>query len=317
VYHRSTNVLSNVPAVKKEIDMQWTEDDVPDQTGRVAVVTGANTGLGFETARVLAEHGASVVLAVRDADKGRRAAERIGGDVRVQALDLTSLESVHAAAAELRRRHERIDLLVNNAGVMYSPRQTTRDGFELQLGTNHLGHFALTGLLLDLLLPVPGSRVVTVSSTGHRINAAIHFDDLQWERSYSRTGAYGQSKLANLMFTYELQRRLAAHGTTVAVAAHPGLSNTELARNSPAPLRIPLTWLAPLITQPATMGALPTLRAATDPAVLGGQYFGPGGRSEVRGHPRLVTSSAASYDVAVQRRLWAVSEECTGVKFPV
>ena len=150
---------------------------------------------------------------------------------------------------------------------MYTPKQTTRDGFEMQFGTNHLGHFALTGLLLDLLLPVPGSRVVTVSSTGHRIRAAIHFDDLQWERSYSRVAAYGQSKLANLMFTYELQRRLAAHGTTVAVAAHPGVSSTELARNTPAALRLPLTWLAPLITQTPAMGALPTLRAATDPAV--------------------------------------------------
>jgi NAD(P)-dependent dehydrogenase (short-subunit alcohol dehydrogenase family) len=164
---------------------------------------------------------------------------------------------------------------------------------------------------------VPGSRVVTVSSTGHRIRAAIHFDDLQWERTYGRAGAYGQSKLANLMFTYELQRRLAAHGTTVAVAAHPGVSSTELARNTPAALRLPLTWLAPLITQTPAMGALPTLRAATDPAVLGGQYYGPGGRYEVLGHPRLVTSSPQSYEVAVQQRLWSVSEDLTGVKFPV
>ncbi|MFE9848984.1 SDR family NAD(P)-dependent oxidoreductase [Streptomyces sp. NPDC005576] len=297
--------------------MKWTERDVADQRGRVAVVTGANTGLGFETARVLAERGASVVLAVRDAEKGKRAAARMTGDVTVLALDLTSLDSVRAAAAELRDRHRRIDLLINNAGVMYTPKLTTPDGFELQFGTNHLGHFALTGLLLDLLLPVPGSRVVTVSSTGHRIRAAIHFDDLQWERSYSRVGAYGQSKLANLMFTYELQRRLAAHGSTVAVAAHPGMSNTELARNSPAIVRAPLTWLAPVITQKSSMGALPTLRAATDPAVLGGQYYGPGGRNEIKGHPRLVTSSPASYDVEVQRRLWAVSEELTGVAFPV
>lgn len=297
--------------------MKWTERDVPDQRGRVAVVTGANTGLGFETARVLAERGASVVLAVRDTEKGRQAAARMIGDVTVQALDLTSLDSVRAAAAELRDRHRRIDLLINNAGVMYTPKQTTRDGFELQFGTNHLGHFALTGLLLDLLLPVPGSRVVTVSSTGHRIRAAIHFDDLQWERSYSRVGAYGQSKLANLMFTYELQRRLAAHGSTVAVAAHPGMSNTELARNAPAIVRTPLTWLAPVITQKAPMGALPTLRAATDPAVLGGQYYGPGGRNEIKGHPRLVTSSPQSYDAEAQRRLWTASEQLTGVKFPV
>jgi NAD(P)-dependent dehydrogenase (short-subunit alcohol dehydrogenase family) len=295
----------------------WTEQHIPDQQGRVAVVTGANTGLGFETARMLAEHGAAVVLAVRDVDKGRQAAARIRGDVTVQALDLTSLDSIRSAAADLRATHPRIDLLINNAGVMYTPKQTTADGFELQFGTNHLGHFALTGLLLDRLLPVPGSRVVTVSSVGHRIRAAIHFDDLQWERSYSRVAAYGQAKLANLMFTYELQRRLAPHGTTIAVAAHPGASNTELARNTPAALRVPISWLAPLITQTAEMGALPTLRAATDPAVIGGQYYGPGGRGEVRGYPKLVSSSPDSHDLATQQRLWDVSEELTGVTFPL
>ncbi|GAA1642426.1 SDR family NAD(P)-dependent oxidoreductase [Nonomuraea maheshkhaliensis] len=293
----------------------WTEQDIPDQSGRVAIVTGANTGLGFETARMLAEHGATVVLAVRNVEKGRQAAGRISGDVAVQALDLTSLDSIRSAAADLRATYPRIDLLINNAGVMYTPPQRTADGFELQFGTNHLGHFALTGLLLDRLLPVPGSRVVTVSSTGHRIRAAIHFDDLQWERSYSRVGAYGQSKLANLLFTYELQRRLAPYGTTIAVAAHPGVSNTELARNTPALLRLPITWLAPLLTQDSDMGALPTLRAATDPAVTGGQYYGPGNRGEISGYPKLVTSSPASHDQAVQQRLWTVSEELTGVTF--
>ncbi len=295
----------------------WTEQNIPDQHGRVAIVTGANTGLGFETARMLAEHGAQVVLAVRDAEKGKQAADRIDGDVSVQVLDLASLDSIRSAAADLRAAHPRIDLLINNAGVMYTPKQTTADGFELQFGTNHLGHFAFTGLLLEHLLPVPGSRIVTVSSFGHRIRADIHFDDLQWERSYSRVAAYGQAKLANLMFTYELQRRLAPHGTTVAVAAHPGGSNTELVRNIPAALRVPVAWLAPLITQSAEMGALPTLRAAADPAVLGGQYYGPGGRGEMRGHPKLVTSSPFSYDLATQQRLWAVSEDLTGVRMPL
>jgi NAD(P)-dependent dehydrogenase (short-subunit alcohol dehydrogenase family) len=295
----------------------WTEQHIPDQHGRVAVITGANTGLGFETARMLAEHGARVVLAVRDVGKGEQAAARIDGDVTVQALDLTSLESIHAAAADLRADLPRIDLLINNAGVMYTPKRTTVDGFELQFGTNHLGHFALTNLLLDGLLPVPGSRVVTVSSTGHRIRAGIHFDDLQWERSYSRAGAYGQAKLANLMFTYELQRRLAPLGTTIAVAAHPGVSNTELTRNTPAALRVPVGWLAPLLTQEPEMGALPTVRAATDLAVLGGQYYGPGGRGEVRGYPKLVQSSPLSHNQEIQRRLWTVSEELTGVSSPL
>ncbi|GAB4083909.1 SDR family NAD(P)-dependent oxidoreductase [Myceligenerans cantabricum] len=294
----------------------WTEQDIPDQHGRVAIVTGANTGLGFETARMLAARGAAVVLAVRDVDKGKQAAGRIAGDVTVQALDLTSLDSIRSAAAGLRAAHPRIDLLINNAGVMYTPKQTTADGFELQFGTNHLGHFALTGLLLDRILPVPGSRIVTVSSTGHRIRAAIHFDDLQWERSYSRVAAYGQSKLANLMFTYELQRRLTQHGTTLAVAAHPGGANTELARNTPAAVRVPVTWLASRFAQTPAMGALPTLRAATDPAVTGGQYYGPGNRGQVRGYPKLVASSDESHDQATQRRLWTVSEELTGVAFP-
>jgi NAD(P)-dependent dehydrogenase (short-subunit alcohol dehydrogenase family) len=299
---------------------RWTSDNMPGQHGRLAVVTGANTGLGFETARILAARGASVVLAVRDTDKGKAAAARIAGtapgvNVTVQPLDLASLDSIRAAAGELRARHPRIDLLVNNAGVMFPPRQTTPDGFELQLGTNHLGHFALTGLLLEQMLPVPGSRVVTVSSQAHRIRARINFDDLQAERSYSRVAAYSQSKLANLMFTYELQRRLssAATTTTIAVAAHPGLAATELTRNSPAASAA----LARLISQKPAMGALPVLRAATDPGVLGGQYYGPGGIFGARGYPELAASSGQSRDTAIGRRLWTVSEELTGVTFPV
>jgi NAD(P)-dependent dehydrogenase (short-subunit alcohol dehydrogenase family) len=300
---------------------KWTTADIPDQTGRVAVVTGSNTGLGLETAKALAARGARVVLAVRNLEKGKEAAATItaatpGADVTLQELDLSSLESVRAAAAELRSQHDQIDLLINNAGLMYPPKSTTEDGFEMQFGTNHLGHFALTGLLLDRLVSVPGSRVVTVSSVGHRINAAIHFDDLQWERSYSRVGAYGQSKLANLLFTYELQRRLASHGTTIAAAAHPGGSDTDLMRHLPRALQFAIPVMRPIF-QPADMGALPTLRAATDPAVLGGQYFGPDGPGGTRGYPKVVPSSDQSHDLDLQRRLWAVSEELTQVVYPV
>ncbi|MCV7177207.1 SDR family NAD(P)-dependent oxidoreductase [Mycolicibacterium sphagni] len=294
----------------------WTTADIPDQTGRTAVITGANTGLGYETARALAAKGAHVVIAVRNLDKGKAAADLIGrrypgADVSVQALDLTSLDSVRAAAGQLRAGHDRIDLLINNAGVMMTPKETTKDGFELQFGTNHLGHFALTGLLLDRLLASPGSRVVTVSSNGHRFGG-IRFDDLQSERSYSRAGAYGQSKLANLLFTYELQRRLAGTGT-IAVAAHPGASSSELGRYAPGAVR----RIAPLLEQSTEMGALPTLRAAADPTVRGGQYYGPGGFLQLRGYPKLVSSNKRSYDTGVQRRLWAVSEALTGVVYPL
>jgi len=301
---------------------KWTTADIPDQTGRVAVITGANTGLGYETARALAEHGAHVVLAVRNLDKGKDAAALIhknspNADVALQELDLTSLDSIRAAAEQLRATHDHIDLLINNAGVMYTPKSHTKDGFELQFGTNHLGHFAFTGLLLDRLLPVAGSRIVTVSSVGHRILADIHFDDLQWERSYNRVAAYGQAKLANLLFTYELQRRLASHGTTIAAAAHPGMSDTELMRNMPAPLVSISERIAPVVAQNPAMGALPTLRAASDPTVLGGQYYGPDGIGQTRGYPKIVGSSKKSHDAERQRRLWAVSEELTGVTYPV
>jgi NAD(P)-dependent dehydrogenase (short-subunit alcohol dehydrogenase family) len=305
---------------------KWEEADVPDQSGRVVVVTGSNTGIGYHTAAVLAYRGAHVVLAVRNLEKGNAALSRIvaaspGADVTLQALDLGSLDSVRTAADALRSAYPRIDLLINNAGVMYTPKQVTKDGFEMQFGTNHLGHFALTGLLLDHLLPVRGSRVVTVSSMGHRIRASIHFDDLQWEHRYDRIAAYGQSKLANLLFTYELQRRLSAQPgadkSTIAVAAHPGTSNTELTRNLPAIIRPAANLLGPILFQSAEMGALPTLRAATDPAVQGGEYYGPDGFAEQRGHPKLVNSSAQSHDEDLQRRLWTVSEELTGVTFPV
>jgi NAD(P)-dependent dehydrogenase (short-subunit alcohol dehydrogenase family) len=295
----------------------WTTADIPDQSGRIAVITGANTGLGYETAAALAARGAQVVLAVRNVDKGKQAAARIGGDVSVVELDLTSLAAIRTAADELKSRFDHLDLLINNAGVMTTPKSTTADGFELQFGTNHLGHFAFTGLLVDHLADVQGARVVTVSSNGHKMLADIHFDDLQWERSYSRMRAYSQSKLANVLFTYELQRRLADGHAAVAVAAHPGFSSTELGRNLPTVMQPVVNAFSPLLGQSAAMGALPTLRAATDPGVLGGQYFGPDGLGEQRGYPKVVASSEKSHDLALQRRLWTVSEQLTGVTFPV
>lgn len=303
---------------------RWTENDVPDQTGRVAIITGSNTGLGYDNARALAGRGAKVVMAVRDTAKGEFAADRIrsitpGADIAVHKLDLGSLASVRQAAAELSTDYPRIDLLINNAGVMYPPKQNTSDGFELQFGTNHLGHFALTGLLLPNLLPVDGSRVVVVASIAHNIRAKIDFDDLQWDkRRYDRVASYGQSKLANLMFTYELQRRLAAaKAKTIAVAAHPGVAATELVRHVPGASLPGVSWLSGKLLNTSELGALATLRAATDPSVQGGQYWGPDGFRELRGYPVLVTSNKQSHDVATQQRLWQVSEELTGVSYPV
>jgi NAD(P)-dependent dehydrogenase (short-subunit alcohol dehydrogenase family) len=304
--------------------MSWTEKDVPDQSGRFAVVTGSNTGLGYDTARVLAARGATVVMACRDTAKADAAAARIrqlspGATVAVQKLDLGSLASVREAAAAIGETYPRIDLLINNAGVMYPPLERTAEGFELQFGTNHLGHFALTGLLLPNLLPVDGSRVVVVASIAHNIRAKIDFDDLQWEkRPYNRVAAYGQSKLANLMFAYDLQHRLAAaNAKTLAVGAHPGVAATELSRHIPGYTLPGVPWLFGKLLNTAEMGALPTLRAATDPSVKGGQYWGPDGFREMRGHPVLVSSSKQSQDTAIQQRLWQVSEELTGVSYPI
>jgi NAD(P)-dependent dehydrogenase (short-subunit alcohol dehydrogenase family) len=300
----------------------WTVADVPDQHGRTAVVTGANTGIGFEAAAVLAQRGAVTILACRDTGKAERAAARLSAatpdvSVSVVRLDLGSLDSVREAAEQIRASHERLDLLINNAGVMVPPHGITADGFELQFGTNHLGHFAFTGLLLDRMLTVPGSRVVTVSSNGHRAGR-INFADLQAERRYRRIAAYGQSKLANLMFTYELERRLrAAEAATTALAAHPGTASTELTRHLPGVLQKAQNAVGGFFTQSATMGALPTLRAATDPAARGGEYYGPGGFGQMTGYPVRVSSNSRSHDEAVQQRLWSESERLTGVSYPV
>jgi NAD(P)-dependent dehydrogenase (short-subunit alcohol dehydrogenase family) len=308
----------------KPMSSKWTAADVPDQAGRVAIITGANSGIGYGAAAVLAAKGAHTVLAVRNLDKGKEAADRIkkaspNAVVALQELDLTSLDNIRKAADELRANFPRIDLLINNAGVMYTDKASTKDGFELQFGTNHLGHFALTGQLLDNMLPVEGSRVVTVSSVGHRIRAKIHFDDLNLDRNYNRVVAYGQSKLANLLFTYDLARRLTAKGApTIATAAHPGAADTDLLRNMPAGIRqVSQFFWTNFIAQNADMGAEPTLRAAADPSAQNGQYYGPGGFGEQKGHPKVVESSPQSHDEEIQRRLWTLSEELTGVTFPV
>ena len=294
---------------------RWSPADIPDQSGRTALVTGANSGLGFHTALELSRHGARVLMACRSPQRAEQALGRLrlaGGSGELVALDLSSLASVRAAATEVAGRVEVLDLLVNNAGVMAPPRTLTEDGFELQLGTNHLGHFALTGRLLPLLLAAPAARVVTVSSGAHRLGS-IAFDDLMGERSYRRWGAYGQSKLANLLFTRELDRRFGDRLT--AVAAHPGYAATHLQTGQGQPLMEALMRVGnATIAQSDAAGAWPSLYAATAPGVHGGQYFGPG-LLELRGHPKQVGRSAAAKDDAVAARLWTVSAELTGTSY--
>jgi NAD(P)-dependent dehydrogenase (short-subunit alcohol dehydrogenase family) len=297
--------------------MAWSEADIPDQSGRTAVVTGANSGIGYETARALAAKGARVVLACRSEDKGRDAEQRVRravpeADVRFEPLDLGSLASVRRFAEKLAAEEPRLDLLVNNAGVMMTPRGKTADGFETQFGTNHLGHFALTGLLLDKLRRAPGARVVNVSSLIH-FQGRIDFDDLQAERSYDPTRAYGQSKLANLLFTRELTRRFQAAGVSaLSAAAHPGSTRTELQRHS----RL-MALAVRLLSQLPPQGALPSLYAATAPDVRGGEYFGPSRMFGMLGPPERARSSPRSQDAAAARRLWEVSEQLTGVAFGI
>jgi NAD(P)-dependent dehydrogenase (short-subunit alcohol dehydrogenase family) len=300
----------------------WTAADIPPQTGRTAVVTGANSGLGRVTALELARAGARVMIACRSAGKGEDAAAAIRSQVpdasiEVSEQDLADHASVRQFAQRLRARCERLDLLINNAGVMAPPRRTTNDGFESQFGTNHLGHFALTGLLLELLLAAPAPRVVTVSSGAHRIGT-IHFDDLQGERRYNNWWWYGQSKLANLMFCFELQRRAtAASADLLSMAAHPGYAATNLQFAGPAAWyeRAIMAVSNRVIAQSAAMGALPELYAATASNVAGGEYIGPLGLGKMRGYPGVVRSSARSYDVATAQELWCVSEELTDVRY--
>jgi len=304
---------------------EWTINQIPDQRGKLAVITGSNSGIGYEAALALAGKGAHVVLAVRSAEKGQTAMAAIkrahpGATVEVMALDLSSLASVRQFAQALLQRFEQLPLLINNAGVMALPYARTADGFEMQFGTNHLGHFALTGLLLPAILAAPGARVVVVSSSAHSFGK-IDFANLDGAQSYSRWGAYGQSKLANILFANELQRRLTVAGADTLVAScHPGYAATNLQSAGP---RMDGSRLGALFTefgnsifaQSAAMGALPTLYAATAPDVNGCDYIGPQGLLGMRGAPGKAKASKQAYDQAVGQRLWQVSRELTGVVY--
>jgi NAD(P)-dependent dehydrogenase (short-subunit alcohol dehydrogenase family) len=303
------------------MNAKWTADQIPDQHGRTAIVTGANSGLGFVAARELARAGARVILTVRDPDRGARAmgvikAAHPAASLELAQLDLASLASIRAFATQFLAGQNRLDLLLNNAGIMAAPYGRTADGFERQFGTNHLGHFALTGLLMPAFNQRPGTRVATMSSNLHK-GGQIRFEDLQGEQHYSRWGAYGQSKLANLLFAFELDRRLAAAGLPmISVAAHPGYSSTNLQLSGP-PLqeRIVMRLANRLFAQSAEIGALPIIYAATYPDLPGGSYVGPDGPREARGYPVLVQPSERAKDAAVAKRLWEVSEKLTGVQY--
>ncbi len=296
---------------------KWNAENILSQKGRVAIVTGSSSGIGYETARVLANKQASVILAVRNLGKGNKALAKIlqqnkDADVKVMELDLANLASVKNFAENFQKNYLRLDLLINNAGVMIPPYSKTSDGFELQFGTNHLGHFALTGQLLERLIDTEGSRIVNVSSGAHNIGK-IDFDDLNWEnRSYAKWKAYGDSKLANLLFTYELDRKLKDNGIdTLVTASHPGWTATELQRTAGGIVE----YLNGILAQDITMGALPTLRAAIEAGLKGGEYFGPNGFMEIRGYPIKVESNELSKDQAIAKKLWEVSEKLTDVKF--
>ncbi|MGB3715274.1 MAG: oxidoreductase [Candidatus Promineifilaceae bacterium] len=295
---------------------KWTKENITDMTERIVIVTGANSGIGYETARALAGAGAEVVLACRNLEKGREAlaqlrTENPRGVVRLIGLNLADLASVCSFSEVFKERYERLDILVNNAGVMALPKRLeTVDGFEMQFGTNHLGHFALTGLLIERIKGTEGSRVINVSSVAEMIGR-INFDDLNARNSYNRWSAYGQSKIANLLFTYELQRRFEASGLdAMSAATHPGWTATNLQSHSAF-----LRACNPVVGQGCETGALPTLYAATAEDVEGGAYYGPGGFMQARGHPKRVKSNSRSHDRDVATRLWDVSEQLTGVRY--
>jgi len=296
---------------------KWNTENILSQKGRIVIVTGSSSGIGYETARVLANKQASVIIAVRNLDKGNKALAKIiqqnkDADVQVMELDLANLASVKNFAENFQKNYSRLDLLINNAGVMIPPYTKTTDGFELQFGTNHLGHFALTGQLLELLINTEDSRIINVSSGAHNFGK-LDFDDLNWEkRNYAQWTAYGDSKLANLYFTYELDRKLKEQGiNTLVTASHPGWTATELQRTAGDVMK----YLNGIFAQNITMGALPTLRAAIEEGLKGAEYFGPNGFMEIGGYPVQVESNELSKDRAIAQKLWEVSENLTGVKF--
>jgi NAD(P)-dependent dehydrogenase (short-subunit alcohol dehydrogenase family) len=303
----------------------WTIDLVPDLLGKTMVVTGGNSGLGYESVKAFALKGAEVILASRSTEKGEEAKSAIlkdfpDGKIRVMQLDLSDLDSVRRFAGKFVDEYEKLDVLMNNAGIMMTPYFKTKDGFEGQFGVNHLGHFALTGLLLDVLLKTPGSRIVNVSSGAHKMGR-MDFSDLQFEkgRAYSPLKSYGQSKLSNLLFTYEMQRKLeSAQKDSISLAAHPGTSMTNLGRHLEGKLMYKILYpLFKRMSQDQAQGALPQIRASIDPRAKGGEYYGPDGRREMTGFPVLVQSNAASHNLSDAARLWEESEKLTGVKIDI
>ena len=305
--------------------MNWTSENISDLSGKVIIVTGGNSGLGYESVKAFAMKGADVVLASRSMEKGEEARAEIlkdvpDGKIEVMQLDLGDLESVKNFASEFKLGHKKLDVLLNNAGIMMTPYFTTKDGFEAQLGTNHLGHFALTGLMMDVILKTQGARIVNVSSGAHK-SGEMDFSNLQYENGigYKPMKAYGRSKLSNLLFTYELQRKLeAAKKDTISVAAHPGVAMTNLARHLEGKFLYKiLTPLFKMMAQDQAMGALPQIRASVDPDVKGSEYYGPDGKKEYKGYPVLVPSNEASHNLEDAAKLWEESEKLTGVNIDI
>ncbi|MFE9917669.1 oxidoreductase [Micromonospora sp. NPDC005553] len=295
----------------------WSARDIPRLDGTTALVTGATAGIGLEMAKALSAQGAHVVIGARDAARGAEAVRALPGRGSVLALELASLRAVRQAASDLHKRFERLDILINNAGLWWQPAQLTKDGFESQMGVNHLGHFALTGLLLDMLERSPAGRIVTVSSKAAAAGSVTALDPRSLD-GYRPTTAYNASKLANLLFAFELQHRLAAaDSSTISLAAHPGGARTSLFRDASSGFRVANATLGWLFTQPARAGALSVLRAATDPRAVGGEYYGPGGPGQFRGNPKPHRAPDRACDPAARRRLWAMSEVATGVAYPL